>query len=74
MVTRSYLLEKPNGPSATLRYLHWNAVPPVINALGAIEGQLEHVAVSVRQSPARALTAALTFGLVLGLLPRRRTI
>ena len=72
MVTRRYLLEKPRGPSAAIRYLHWNAVPAIINGLGAIEGLLEQVAAAVRQSPARPLGAAFVMGVVLARGSRKK--
>jgi hypothetical protein len=72
MVTRSYLLEKPTAPSAAMRSFHWTAVPALINGLGALEGQLECIALAVRQSPARTLGAALALGMVLARVPGAR--
>jgi hypothetical protein len=72
MVTRSYMLKKPRGPSAASRYLHWHAMPAVIDALGALEIRMEQVAMAVRRSPARPLGAALALGVVLGLLRARK--
>jgi len=53
MVTRSYMLKKPRGPMTASRYLHWHAMPAVIDVLGAAEVRLERVAMAVRRSPAR---------------------
>jgi predicted secreted protein len=70
MVTSRYALQKPRAPSPAARYLHWNAVPSIINALGAIEAQVERLAVTVRRAPAPTLAAAFTAAFVLALLPR----
>ncbi len=72
MVTRSYILKKPRGPSAARHYFHWYAMPAVIDVLGAAEERLEQVAMAVRRSPARPLGAALTLGVVLGLVRSRK--
>jgi hypothetical protein len=72
MVTRSYMLKKPRGPSAASRYLHWHAMPAVIDGLGALETRMEQVAMAVRRSPARPLGAALALGVVLGCLRARK--
>jgi len=73
MVTREDLVTKPRGFSAARRYLHWHAAPAMINGLGAIEGELERLAVAVRRSPARTLGAAVTLGVLLSFVrPRQR--
>jgi hypothetical protein len=72
MVTRSYMLNKPRGRLAASRYLHWHAMPAVIDVLGAVEVRLEQVAMAVRRSPALPLAGALTLGVVLGLLRPRK--
>ncbi len=72
MVTRSYMLKKPRAPMAASRYLHWHAMPAVIDVLGAAEVRLDQVAMAVRRSPARPLGAALALGFVLGCLQARK--
>jgi hypothetical protein len=65
MVTRRYFLDKPNRPSTVMRHLNWNAIPAVINGIGAFEGHLERIAVATRRFPTLALGAALALGFAL---------
>jgi len=66
MVRRSYMLEKPPGPSRLARYVHWHATPVAINSLAAAEDRLESFREIVRRSPAPALACAFALGALLG--------
>jgi len=62
MVARSYMLEKPPGPSRLARYMHWHATPVAINSLAAAEDQLERFRGFVRRSPAPTIICAFALG------------
>jgi hypothetical protein len=73
MVTKNYMLKKPQGPSAPKLFLDQQVVPALIDAAGAVEGVLETIAVRSRAAPFSALGAALGTGALLSmvLLSRR---
>jgi hypothetical protein len=71
MVTRSYMLEKPAGPSKIIRAFHWHAMPAIIDSLSAAEERLATIRKSIQRSPAPALTCAFALGAWLGNRSRR---
>ena len=62
MVSRSYLLKKPPGPSGFTRVIHWNVTPAVINGLGAMDERLEDLRLQVRRSTLPTLAFAFAVG------------
>jgi hypothetical protein len=65
MVSRSYLLDKPDLPLALKQYIHHAAIPAAIDALAYVESAARRVANAARRSPLSALALALSGGIAL---------
>ena len=72
MVTRAYLLQESPVPSPPKLFLDQKVVPFLINLAGAVEAQLEAIAVQARARPAAALAVAFASGCVLDTVLRQR--
>ena len=73
MVTQAYLLHEPPGPSRQVVFLHQKMLPFLINVVGAVEQQLESLAVQARARPMAALATSFATGCLLATVtPRRR--
>ena len=72
MVGPDYMLDRPPPPPAWRRFIDLELVPGCANALGAVEGVLERIAVQGRIRPLPALGVAFGAGLGLGALFGRR--
>jgi len=72
MVSRSYMLEKPPGPSGLGRFVHWRVAPAVINSLGDAELRLEQFRLHVRKAPIATLACAVALGAFLAHRRSRR--
>jgi len=71
MISATYPVDKPVGPSELARVFHQRVMPPVIAAAAQVEGGLERVAQTSRRSPFTALGIAFGIGfLVSALRPR----
>jgi hypothetical protein len=72
MIKPGYLTHKPAAPSAPKRHFDQQVMPVLIDAAGGVEAVLEQVAIRVRQSPVRTLSAAAGTASVLSFLLKRR--
>jgi hypothetical protein len=71
MVSATYLVDKPAGPSKLARFFHQRVLPPVIDATAQVEAILERAAQGGRRRPFTALGIAFGIGfLVSALRPR----
>ncbi len=71
MVSASYLVDKPKGPSEMARVFHQRVLPPVIDAAAQVEAVLERVAQTSRRSPFTALGIAFGIGFLASTLRPR---
>ena len=62
MVDKDYLLAQPSAPSAMKATIDQRVIPALIDVAGSIEGRLETVARTVRQSPTASVLIALGIG------------
>ncbi len=71
MVSATYFIDKPAGPSELARVVHQRVQPPVIDAAAQVEAVLERVAQTTRRSPFTALGIALGTGFLVSALRSR---
>ena len=73
MVDRDYLLSEPPPPSPLKVRWDQQAMPMLIDAAGAVEGQLEKVSATVRQAPITCMLIAAGFGFLAAQTGRPRS-
>ncbi len=66
MADKGYMLDQPQEPSAFMRFVNLTLIPVAIDATGAVETAVEHIAVQGRQRPATAMGVAFGVGCGLG--------
>ena len=75
IISRDYMLKKPEGPSKPKRFLDVHVVPRVANIAGAMEVALDRASVRLGVRPSLllvCLAGLLSFGLIGFLRGRRR--
>lgn len=68
MVSKNYLLHKPEGPSAPKRFFDQEIIPAIANMLGSGEGALLAASRRIERKPGQALLFAFFAGALVSLL------